>query len=203
MTEPDNPDLVTGDDGLARPAWAATDPLLREYYDTEWGMPVRDERGVFERLSLEAFQSGLSWATILRKRPAFRDAFAGFDPDAVAGFGEADVDRLLADARIVRNRTKVLATITNARATVRLRDTVDGGLAGLVWSYRPELTPRPHRFADIPTQSEQSVALAGDLKRRGFRFVGPTTMYALMEAIGIIDTHLVGSHRRGSSGVWS
>lgn len=203
MTEPDNPDLVMGDDGLARPAWAATDPLLREYYDTEWGMPVRDERGVFERVSLEAFQSGLSWATILRKRPAFRDAFAGFDPDAVAGFGEADVDRLLADARIVRNRAKVLATITNARATVRLRDTVDDGLAGLVWSYRPESTPRPHRFADIPTQSEQSVALAGDLKRRGFRFVGPTTMYALMEAIGIIDTHLVGSHRRGSSGVWS
>ena len=203
MTEPDNPDLVVGDDGLARPAWAATDPLLREYYDTEWGMPVRDERGVFERVSLEAFQSGLSWATILRKRPAFRDAFAGFDPDAVAGFGEADVDRLLADARIVRNRAKVLATITNARATVRLRDTVDGGLAGLVWSYRPESTPRPHRFADIPTQSEQSVALAGDLKRRGFRFVGPTTMYALMEAIGIIDTHLVGSHRRGSSGVWN
>ena len=203
MTEPDNPDLVTGDDGLARPAWAATDPLLREYYDTEWGMPVRDERGVFERVSLEAFQSGLSWATILRKRPAFRDAFAGFDPDAVAGFGEADVDRLLADARIVRNRAKVLATITNARATVRLRDTVDDGLAGLVWSYRPESTPRPHRFADIPTQSEQSVALASDLKRRGFRFVGPTTMYALMEAIGIIDTHLVGSHRRGSSGVWS
>ena len=202
MTEPDNPDLVTGDDGLARPAWAATDPLLREYYDTEWGMPVRDERGVFERLSLEAFQAGLSWATILRKRPAFRDAFAGFDPDAVAGFGEADVDRLLADARIVRNRAKVLATITNARATVRLRDTVDDGLAGLVWSYRPESTPRPHRFADIPTQSEQSVALAGDLKRRGFRFVGPTTMYALMEAIGIIDTHLVGSHRRGSSRVW-
>ena len=203
MTEPDNPDLVMGDDGLARPAWAATDPLLREYYDTEWGMPVRDERGVFERLSLEAFQAGLSWVTILRKRPAFRDAFAGFDPDAVAGFGEADVDRLLADARIVRNRAKVLATITNARATVRLRDTVDDGLAGLVWSYWPESTPRPHRFADIPTQSEQSVALAGDLKRRGFRFVGPTTMYALMEAIGIIDTHLVGSHRRGSSGVWS
>ena len=203
MTEPDNPDLVMGDDGLARPAWAATDPLLREYYDTEWGMPVRDERGVFERVSLEAFQSGLSWATILRKRPAFRDAFAGFDPNAVAGFGEADVDRLLADARIVRNRAKVLATITNARATVRLRDTVDGGLAGLVWSYRPESTPRPHRFADIPTQSEQSVALAGDLKRRGFRFVGPTTMHALMEAIGIIDTHLVGSHRRGSSRVWA
>ena len=136
MSAAEHQDLVVGEDGLARPAWAATDPLLRHYYDTEWGMPVRDERGVFERLSLEAFQAGLSWATILRKRPAFRDAFAGFDPDAVAGFGEADVDRLLADARIVRNRAKVLATITNARATLRLREAsdIDGGLAGLVWS---------------------------------------------------------------------
>ena len=123
MTEPDNPDLVVGDDGLARPAWAATDPLLREYYDTEWGMPVRDERGVFERLSLEAFQSGLSWATILRKRPAFRDAFSGFDPEVVAGFGDEDVDRLLSNAAIVRNRAKILATIANARATLRLRET--------------------------------------------------------------------------------
>lgn len=204
MTEPDNPDLVVGDDGLARPVWAAADPLLREYYDTEWGMPVRDERGVFERLSLEAFQSGLSWATILRKRPAFREAFAGFDPEAVAGFGKEDVDRLLGDARIVRNRAKILATIGNARATLRLREAgdVDGGLAGLVWSYQPETTPRPHRLADIPTQSPRSAALSRELKRRGFRFVGPTTMYALMEAIGIIDTHLVGSHRRGASGVW-
>ncbi|WP_167148191.1 DNA-3-methyladenine glycosylase I [Actinomyces sp. ZJ308] len=204
MTEPGNPDLVVGDDGLARPVWAATAPLLREYYDTEWGMPVRDERGVFERLSLEAFQSGLSWATILRKRPAFREAFAGFDPEVVAGFEETDVDRLLADTGIVRNRAKILATITNARATLRLREAgdVDGGLAGLVWSYRPEETPRPHRLADIPTQSPQSAALSRDFKRRGFRFVGPTTMHALMEAIGIIDTHLVGSHRRGSSGIW-
>lgn len=205
MTEPDNPDLVVGDDGLARPVWAATDPLLREYYDTEWGMPVRDERGVFERLSLEAFQSGLSWATILRKRPAFRDAFSGFDPEAVAGFREADVARLLADARIVRNRAKILATIGNARATLHLResDDVAGGLAGLVWSFQPEATPQPHRLSDIPTQSPQSAALSRELKRRGFRFVGPTTMHALMEAIGIIDTHLVGSHRRGSSGVWA
>ena len=204
MTEPDNPDLVVGDDGLARPVWAATDPLLREYYDTEWGMPVRDERGVFERLSLEAFQSGLSWATILRKRPAFRDAFSGFNPEAVAGFREADVARLLADARIVRNRAKILATIGNARATLHLResDDVAGGLAGLVWSFQPEATPQPHRLSDIPTQSPQSAALSRELKRRGFRFVGPTTMHALMEAIGIIDTHLVGSHRRGSSGVW-
>lgn len=205
MTEPDNPDLVVGDDGLARPVWAATDPLLREYYDTEWGMPVRDERGVFERLSLEAFQTGLSWATILRKRPAFRDAFSGFDPEAVAGFRETDVARLLADARIVRNRAKILATIGNARATLHLResDDVDGGLAGLVWSFQPEATPQPHRLSDIPTQSPQSAALSRELKRRGFRFVGPTTMHALMEAIRIIDTHLVGSHRRGSSGVWA
>ena len=205
MTESASPDLVVGDDGLARPVWAATDPLLREYYDTEWGMPVRDERGVFERLSLEAFQSGLSWATILRKRPAFRDAFSGFDPDAVAEFGDEDVDRLLDDARIVRNRAKILATITNAHATLRLREAsdIDGGLAGLVWSYRPNESPRPYRLADVPTQSPQSAALSRELKRRGFRFVGPTTMHDLMEAIGIIDTHLVGSHRRGTSGVWS
>ena len=124
-------DLVVGADGLARPAWAASDPLLREYYDTEWGMPVRDERGVFERVSLEAFQSGLSWATILRRRPAFREAFAGFSPDAVAAFDDDDVARLMADSSIVRNRAKILATLTNARATVALReDTAVGGLAG-------------------------------------------------------------------------
>lgn len=168
-------------------------------------MPVRDERGVFERLSLEAFQSGLSWATILRKRPAFRKAFAGFEPDAVAAFREDDVERLLADAGIVRNRAKILATISNAAATVRLReaDDVDGGLAGLVWSYRPERTPEPRTLAEVPTRSAESEAMARDLKRRGFRFVGPTTAFALMEALGIVDTHLVGSHRRGSSGVWA
>ena len=129
--------IVIGDDGLARPAWASVDPLLREYYDTEWGMPVRDERGMFERLSLEAFQSGLSWATILRRRPAFREAFAGFDPAVVAAFGEHDVERLMADAGIVRNRAKVLATITNARATLALREDPDGDLAAFVWSFQP------------------------------------------------------------------
>ena len=196
-------DLVVGEDGLARPLWAASDPLLRKYYDTEWGVPVRDERGVFERVSLEAFQSGLSWATILRKRPAFRTAFAGFSPDAVAAFDDDDVARLLADSSIVRNRAKILATLTNARATVALReDTAVGGLAGLVWSYRPDRTPEPRRAADVPTRSAESTALARELKRRGFRFVGPTTCFALMEAIGIVDTHLLGSHRRGSSGVW-
>lgn len=201
---PDSPDLVVCGDGLARPRWAASDPLLREYYDTEWGMPVRDERGVFERLSLEAFQSGLSWATILRKRPAFREAFANFDPDAVAAFDDDDVTRLLADASIVRNRAKILAALTNARATVALREDVAvGGLAGLVWSYRPARTPEPRCAADVPARSAESTALAKDLKLRGFRFVGPTTCFALMEAIGIVDTHLLGSYRRGSSGVWS
>lgn len=193
-------DVVIGEDGLARPPWAAGDPLLRDYYDTEWGMPVTDEIGVFERLALEGFQAGLSWATILRKRPAFREAFAGFDPDRVADFGEADVERLMTDARIVRNRAKIEATIRNAAATVALRP--DGGLARLVWSFRPEATPAPEALADIPTTSPESIALSKELKRRGFAFVGPTTMFALMEAIGIVDTHLLASHRRGSSGIW-
>lgn len=197
----DSPDLVVGPDGLARPSWAASDPLLRDYYDTEWGMPVRDERGVFERLSLEAFQSGLSWSTILRKRENFRAAFDRFEPDRVARYGDADIARLLADAGIVRNRRKVEATITNARATVSLRDA--GGLAEFVWSFRPDATPAPSGYADIPTVSDESRALAKALKARGFAHVGPTTMFALMEAIGIVDTHLVGSHRRGSSGVWA
>ena len=193
--------VVVGDDGLARPAWAATDPLMREYYDTEWGMPVRDERGVFERVSLEAFQSGLSWATILRKRPAFREAFAGFDPDVVATFGDDDVARLMADAGIVRNSRKIDATIQNARATIALRD--DGGLPALIWSFAPARTPAPRTIAEVPTRTDESAALAKELRRRGFAFVGPTTMFALMEAIGVVDTHLVGSHRRGTSGVWS
>ena len=198
---PPVPDLVTGDDGLARPVWASSDELLREYYDTEWGMPVRDERGVFERLSLEAFQSGLSWRTILAKRPAFRTAFADFDADTVAAFGEDDVARLMADAGIVRNRAKILATITNANATIALRQ--DGGLADFVWSFRPTTTPEPRSFAEVPTKSDESLALSKALRKRGFAFVGPTTMYALMEALGIVDTHLMGSHRRGTSGVWN
>lgn len=192
--------VVVGPDGLARPAWAAVDPLLRDYYDTEWGMPVRDERGMFERLSLEAFQSGLSWATILRKRPAFREAFAGFNPDAVAAFTDADVTRLMDDAGIVRNRRKIDATIGNARATVAIRD--DGGLAEFIWSFQPAETPRPRTVEDLMAQSPESAALAKALRAKGFAFVGPTTMYALMEAVGIIDTHLLDSHRRGTSGVW-
>lgn len=201
-TEPAaSPDLVIGADGLARPVWAATDPLLRHYYDTEWGLPVRDERGVYERLMLEAFQAGLSWLTILRKRPAFRAAFDGFDPDLVAGYDEAGLELLVADAGIVRNRAKINAAITNARATLRLRDA--GGLAPFVWSFRPDATPAPRTLAEIPSSSPESVALSKALRKQGFAFVGPTTMFALMEAIGIIDTHLVGSYRRGSSGIWT
>jgi DNA-3-methyladenine glycosylase I len=195
----DNPDLVIGEDGLARPTWGATEPL-KSYYDSEWGMPVRDERGLFERLSLEAFQSGLSWVTILRKRESFRAAFADFDPDTVAAFDDTDVERLMGDVGIVRNRAKVKATIANAAATVALRD--EGGLADFLWSFQPAETPAPLRYADVPTSSPESVALAKALRKKGFRFVGPTTMFALMEAVGIVDTHLLGSHRRGSSGVW-
>jgi DNA-3-methyladenine glycosylase I len=165
-------------------------------------MPVRDERGLFERLSLEAFQSGLSWATILRKRPAFREAFHGFDPEVVAAYGDRDVERLMADAGIVRNRAKVLATITNARATLGLREDPEGDLAAFVWSFRPSETPLPGTPGEVPTTSPESLALSRALKRKGFVFVGPTTMYALMEAVGIVDTHLLGSHRRGTSGVW-
>lgn len=198
---PEPSGCIIGEDGLARPVWAATDPLLRNYYDTEWGLPVRDEQGLYERISLEAFQAGLSWATILRKRPAFRAAFADFHPETVASFTEDDVDRLLQDAGIVRNRLKIRATITNARATLELRN--DGGLVDFVWGFRPAATPEPTSLAQIPTTSPESVALSKALRKRGFVFVGPTTMFALMEAIGMVDTHLVGSHRRGSSGVWA
>jgi len=191
---------VVGADGLARPTWASVDPLLMDYYDTEWGVPIRDERGLYERICLEGFQSGLSWATILRKRPNFRAAFADFDPDVVATFTDDDVERLLGDAGIIRHRGKIQATITNARATVALRD--EGGLVDFVWSFQPTETPRPRDHAEVPTVSEESKALSKALRKKGFAFVGPTTMYALMEAVGIIDTHLLGSHRRGSSGVW-
>ncbi|MDN5741780.1 DNA-3-methyladenine glycosylase I [Corynebacterium casei] len=192
--------VVIGEDGLARPQWASSDLLMREYYDTEWGMPVRDEQGLFERLSLEAFQAGLSWATILRKRPAFRAAFADFNPDKVVLFNDADVQRLMNDAGIVRNQRKILATINNAHATIKLRD--KGGLADFIWSFQPDETPQPRTIAEIPTKSAESLALSKALRKEGFNFVGPTTMYALMEAVGIVDTHLLDSHRRGSSGVW-
>ena len=192
--------VVVGSDGLLRPAWASSDDLMRQYYDTEWGMPIRDEQGLFERVSLECFQAGLSWATILRKREAFRSAFDHFDPDIVENYGPLEIARLMADAGIVRNRAKIEATISNARATIALRTEV--GLVDLIWSFQPAETPMPRLHQEVPTSSAESIALSRELRRRGFRFVGPITMFALMEAIGMVDTHLIGSHRRGTSGVW-
>ena len=186
---------VVGPDGVARCPWGAGDPVNLAYHDTEWGLRVFGEAAHLERLTLEAFQSGLSWLTILTKRPHFRTVFAHFDADTVAAFGEADVERLMADPGIVRNRRKVDAAITNARATVALRER--GGLEALIWSFRPEPGPAPRTTADVPTTSPESVALAKALKAAGFAHVGPTTMYALMEAIGLVDDHLEGCHRRG------
>lgn len=191
---------VLCDDGLLRTPWGAVPGMMREYYDTEWGLPVVGENAYFERLSLEGFQAGLSWATILRKRPAFREVFADFDVDTVAAFGPDVVDSLMSDARIVRNRAKIEATIGNAQATVGLRD--EGGLEAFLWSFKPAETPFPVRMSEVPTTSDESVRMSKALRKKGFRFVGPTTMYALMEAVGIVDTHLVDSHRRGASGVW-
>jgi len=166
------------------------DPLYAAYHDTEWGVPVRGETELLERFCLEAFQSGLAWITILRKRPAFRAAFAGFDPEAVAQFADDDVARLLANAGIVRNRAKIDATIANARAVLGLWD-AGRTLTDLVWSHAP--APRAARlatWADVPTQSPESVALARELKAAGFRFIGPTTAYASMQACGLVDDHL-------------
>ncbi len=191
---------AAGSDGKKRCPWALSHPLILAYHDTEWGMPVRGESALYERICLESFQAGLSWRTILAKRPAFRDAFARFDPAVVARFDDADVDRLLSDPRIVRNRAKILAARTNAVATVALR--AAGGLDAFLWSARPNTTPVPRTTADVPTQDGNSLALAKALRAHGFVFVGPTTTYALMEATGMVDTHLVGCFRRGASGLY-
>ena len=193
--------LTLCDDGLIRPTWASHDELLRSYYDTEWGLPIHDEAGVFERLVLEGFQAGLSWRTVLAKREAFRQAFDGFVPDRVAAFTSDDVDHLVSTPGIIHNRRKIAAAISNARATVAMRNdsaVADGPshLGELVWSYRPTLDPLPRSKDEVPTQLPESVALAADLKSRGFCFVGPTTMLALMAAIGIVNTDIVGTHRR-------
>jgi DNA-3-methyladenine glycosylase I len=180
--------LASGADGRPRCAWAVSAPEYVAYHDEEWGRPVHDDDALFERLCLEAFQSGLSWLTILRKREAFRDAFAGFAIERVAEFGDEDVERLLGDARIVRNRAKILAAIRNARAAGEL----DVGLGELLWSFAPEPRPRPARREDVPAQTPESKAMARELKRRGFAFVGPTTAYALMQACGLVDDHLQG-----------
>lgn len=188
---------LIGEDGVARCPWAGGPGVMRDYHDREWGRPVSGEAAYLERLTLEAFQSGLSWATILNKRSAFREVFHGFDAEAIAAFDEGDVARLMQDARIVRNRMKIEAAITNARATVALRD--DQGLEAFVLSFAPGDPPAWCDTAEMATTSAESVALSRGLKKRGFAFVGPTTMYALMEAIGVFDPHLVGCFRRGLS----
>ena len=181
--------VVVGDDGVARCWWAASTPDYRDYHDLEWGFPVADDVRLFEKLSLEAFQSGLSWLTILRKREAFRRAFAGFDPERVARFGDDDVLRLLDDAGIVRNRAKIEAVINNAHRSLEMLST-EGSLAGYFWGFEPpgrDRRPRP----DLAT-SPEAVALAKDLKRRGWRFVGPTTAHAFMQAMGLVNDHVEG-----------
>jgi DNA-3-methyladenine glycosylase I len=179
--------MATGDDRV-RCGWAGLSADYATYHDTEWGRELRGDREMFERLSLEAFQSGLSWITILRKREAFRVAFAGFDPAVVASYDESDVDRLLADAAIVRNRAKIEATVNNARAIVDM----DESFSDLVWSFAPKpgSRPVPITLADVPATTAESVALAKALKGRGFRFVGPTTAYALMQATGMVNDHI-------------
>jgi DNA-3-methyladenine glycosylase I len=183
--------LRRGDDGRNRCWWGGSTPDYAVYHDSEWGRPVTGDAALYERLTLEAFQSGLSWLTILRKREGFRRAFAGFDIDAVAGFGDADVERLLADAAIVRNRAKILAAIVNAGAAVAMRDAGES-LSELVWSYRSDHPRPPAAGADLPAATPESKALAKELKRRGFAFVGPTTVYSTMQACGIVNDHLRG-----------
>jgi DNA-3-methyladenine glycosylase I len=188
-------DLVIGDDGVARCRWGAGDARYREYHDTEWGLPVTDERGLYEKLCLECLQSGLSWALILRKREDIRAALAGFDPDAVAAFGPHEVETLLQDPRVIRNRRKLEAIVRNARTTVALRD--ETPLPELVWSFRPERPRRPPRsYAGVPAITDESKQLARELKRRGFAFVGPTTVYATMQAVGVVNDHLEGCFAR-------
>ena len=192
-------EVPTQDLALPRTAWALQDPLLTEYYDTEWGRLITSERGLYERIVLESFQAGLSWLTVLKKREALREVFANFDPEAVAEFTEQDVERLLADARIIRNRAKIEAAITNAQATLALRES--GGLAALVWSHTPARSCVPVTEEEIPSQTEESRELARALRGQGYRFVGPTTAFALMCAVGMVDAHVTSSHMRGVCGL--
>ena len=188
-------DLRIGPDGLSRCGWVGDDAEYRRYHDEEWGRPLHGDRALFEKMSLEGFQAGLSWITILRKRPRFREVFAGFEPAAVAAFDEADVERLMADAGIIRNRAKILATIGNARLVVAM---APGELDALMWSFAPAPraeADRPRSFADVSAVTAASDALSKTLRKAGFRFVGSTMMYALMQSAGMVDDHLVGCHR--------
>lgn len=183
--------LLLGDDGVARCSWGNSTPDYAEYHDKEWGVPLHGQDELYERLCLESFQSGLSWITILRKREAFRKAFKQFKPAKVARFGDEDVERLMQDAGIVRNRAKILAAITNARAIA----TLDVPLDDLLWSFAPAVHRRPRTMTDVPAITEESKAMAKELKKRGFAFLGPTTCYALMQATGMVDDHVKGCFR--------
>ena len=188
-------DLVLGDDGLQRCVWGASPPELQTYHDDEWGRPVGNDDVVYEKLCLEGFQAGLSWLTILRKREAFREAFASFDPTVVAKFGDTEVDRLLGNPGIVRNRAKINATIANARATIALRE--QGiSLADLVWQHRPRVEKAPRRIRELQSSTPESTALSSALRRNGFSFVGPTTVYAAMQSLGVVNDHFDGCHWR-------
>lgn len=190
------PEFLVGDDGRARCGWIGSDAEYRRYHDEEWGTPLHGDRAVFEKISLEGFQAGLSWITILRRRPGFREAFDGFDIDAVAAYDETDVERLMLDERIIRNRAKVLATIGNARVTADLIRDDPGALDRFVWGFAPsDARPRPRTWADVPAVTPESEALSKALRKLGFRFVGPTTMYALMQSAGMVDDHLEGCWR--------
>lgn len=185
---------LAGEDGLLRCPWGVSTPDYVAYHDTEWGRPVHGDQALYERVCLEAFQSGLSWITILRRRETFRKAFQDFDPVLVAEYGDAEVERLMADPGIIRNRAKVLATIANARALLELEGTT---LDALLWSFAPAKPGRaPRALTDVPAITPESTAMARELKRRGFRFVGPTTAYALMQACGLVNDHLSDCHAR-------
>ena len=183
-------DLSQGPDGKWRCAWGDSDDLYRRYHDDEWGRPVTNERGLYEKLCLECLQSGLSWALILRKRDGIRDAFAGFDPDVVAEFGPPEVELLLQDTRVIRNRRKLESIVRNAEATVAMRGDVP--LPELMWSFRRPASPAPTGYADLTSTTPESKELAKELKKRGFAFVGPTTVYSTMQAVGVVNDHLEG-----------
>lgn len=194
-------DLVVGEDGLARPRWAVRSPTLTRYYDTHWGVPVTDDQQMFRLLSLLILQAGMMWGSSLEKADLFDDAFAGFDPEVLALFTVDDEARLLGDARLIRNARKIRAVLENAKVAHSLEGEVS--LAELVWRHRPSTTPRPRHGSEVPAESRESAALAKELRELGFTFVGPRICYSLMQSAGVVDTNLLGAHRRGCSGLWN
>jgi DNA-3-methyladenine glycosylase I len=199
MTNQLSPITVKGEDGNKRCPWCVSDPQYMNYHDTEWGKPVTDDQLLYEKLCLEGFQAGLSWLTILRKRENFREAFQGFDPEVVAQFRSRDITRLMKNEGIVRNRMKIEATITNAKATLKVQDEL-GTLSSLIWSFAPTKPKKaPRTLADVPATSPESVAMSKELLKRGFKFVGPTTMYAAMQSLGLVNDHLATCFARNTT----